>query len=200
MIARRRRLTRLRTTAPPTALETAKPAMLCASPVRTTYTTTVGRPTRDPRRIVDLKSTGFVSRECAGSTLRRQARAPLAAARLENSASRAGTHTETKAVRLGTLAVVRLEGPLAHGNAPCRVEKGWSNQRTNGTRSRGSGQILPLTLAACAEQDRLHQHGLWIWQDTPMTRLRECDKASTACAQSCGEHPRGVEWQARQPT
>ena len=74
--ARRRRFTRLRTTAPPTARETAKPAMLEAPPVFTTYTTAVRPPALAPRRIVNLKSSLRRRREPAGSTTPTKSRGP----------------------------------------------------------------------------------------------------------------------------
>lgn len=80
MMARRRLLTRLRTTAPPTARETAKPAMLEASPVFARYTTAVRPPALLPRRIVTLKSSLRVSRSPAGSTTPTVRRGPDGAA------------------------------------------------------------------------------------------------------------------------
>jgi len=74
--ARRRRFTRLRTTAPPTARETAKPAMLEAPPVFTTYTTAVRPPALAPRRIVTRKSSLRRRREPAGSTTPTKSRGP----------------------------------------------------------------------------------------------------------------------------
>src|SRR5699024_3461336 len=59
VIARNRRFTRLRTTALPTALDTTKPTR-AGSPARSerrqAWTTTLGRPARNPRRITYWKS------------------------------------------------------------------------------------------------------------------------------------------------
>lgn len=129
MTARRRRFTRLRTTAPPTALETAKPAMLFASPVSAMCTTTVRRPDRDPRRITDWKSADDVSRDDAGSTLRRDLGTTLATTCREDRATRTGAHAQAEAVRLSALAVVRLESPLAHSMAPERLNGGGQTAR-----------------------------------------------------------------------
>ncbi|MDQ1734640.1 MAG: hypothetical protein QOH56_891 [Pseudonocardiales bacterium] len=50
--------------------------------------------------------------------LRRQFGAALATTRRQDGAAGAGTHPKPEAVGLGPTAVVRLEGPLAHGLAP----------------------------------------------------------------------------------
>lgn len=76
----------------------------------------VGRPLLVPWRITDWKSAAEDMRKWAGSTLRRQLRAALAAARRENRSAGTGAHTQAEAVRLSALAVVRLVGPLAHGS------------------------------------------------------------------------------------
>ncbi len=51
----------------------------------------------------------------------RQGVAALAPASRDDGAPGACTHTQPEAVRLGTSAVVRLVGPLAHGRAPSRL-------------------------------------------------------------------------------
>ena len=76
MTARRRRFTRLRTTAPPTARETAKPAMLEASPVFAMYTTAVRPPALPPRRIVTRKSSLRRRRAPAANTRPTENRGP----------------------------------------------------------------------------------------------------------------------------
>jgi hypothetical protein len=48
----------------------------------------------------------------------REFAAALATPGLQDGASGAGSHPQTEAVGLGPAAVVRLEGPLAHGLAP----------------------------------------------------------------------------------
>ena len=68
MIERKRRLMRLRVTAPPTARETAKPAMLLALPVCARYTTTELVPALPPRRMTTRKSSGRRRRWPAAST------------------------------------------------------------------------------------------------------------------------------------
>jgi hypothetical protein len=50
--------------------------------------------------------------------LRRQFGAALATTRRQNGTAGAGTHPKPEAVGLSPTAVVRLEGPLAHGLAP----------------------------------------------------------------------------------
>ena len=68
MIDRSRRLIRLRVTAPPTARETAKPAMLLALPVCARYTTTDWVPALPPRRMTTRKSSERRRRWPAAST------------------------------------------------------------------------------------------------------------------------------------
>lgn len=127
------RFTAVRTTAPPTALLTTKPArgggtvspVTCGSisPLRR-WTTSSGRPARRPRRTAVAKSSRRLSRFSVGSTswtCKRsggQAAAALATAVCENRAAGTGTHAQTEAVGLGATAVVRLEGALAHSGAP----------------------------------------------------------------------------------
>jgi hypothetical protein len=76
IMARKRRVTRLRTTAPPTARETAKPAMLLASPVFATYTTAVRVPALAPWRMTRRKSSLRRSRWLAASTTPTKRRDP----------------------------------------------------------------------------------------------------------------------------
>jgi hypothetical protein len=52
------------------------------------------------------------------SALRRELAAALPATGLQDGATRPGTHAQPETVGLGPAAVVRLEGPLAHGLAP----------------------------------------------------------------------------------
>lgn len=76
MRCRRRRFTRLRTTAPPTALLTTKPARAgegtspasCGSGRRNRWTTSSGRPALRPRRTAVAKSSRRLSRCSVGST------------------------------------------------------------------------------------------------------------------------------------
>ena len=68
----------------------------------------------------------------------RQLAAALAAAGGEDGATGPGTHAQAEAVRLGAPAVVRLEGPLAHGSSSMAVDVlavwmtvVWLNERTD---------------------------------------------------------------------
>jgi hypothetical protein len=65
---RRRRLTRFRVTALPTALETTKPARDGGPGLSRACTTSVSRPIRTPRRTQTRKSSEDVNRDVAGST------------------------------------------------------------------------------------------------------------------------------------
>lgn len=119
----------------PTALLTTKPARVegsispgsCGSvaPLVRRWTTRSGRPARRPRRTALAKSSRRLSRLSGDSTTSRSARqlrgefgAALATTVREDGAAGTGTHPETEAVGLGTTAVVRLEGALAHSGAP----------------------------------------------------------------------------------
>ena len=144
MTCRRRRATRCRTTEPPTALLTTSPTrgQLCAragsvalrtrapetgasgaappwtwSGTRTCITTSV-RPARRPCRITVEKSSRWVNRAAAGSTVCRgrsggQLLPALAAARGQDRPAGARPHPEPEAVGTRTTAVVRLKGALA---------------------------------------------------------------------------------------
>ena len=123
--SRRRRFTRLRTTAGPTARLTTKPTF-AGSPPGTTikWALSVRPPARRPVRVTSRNSCGRLTRDCRGSTpppaqpgypaLGGKPRAPLAAARGENRPAGAGTHPEPEAMGLSPPAVVRLERTLAH--------------------------------------------------------------------------------------
>ena len=117
---RNRRLTRLRSTAEPTALLTTKPTDVCP-PVRevtglsSTWVTTVGWEPRDPRRIASLKSPPLRIRFVRGSKgSGGELGATLAATVREDRATRARAHAQTEAVLLGATTVVGLESALAH--------------------------------------------------------------------------------------
>ena len=108
---------------------------------RTTCTTRVGRPARRPRRITWAKSdesrrrcsAGNISvsghhdgdrcsdrRDVNGERTRasgRELAAALTATGGQDRAPRTGPHTQSEAVGLGPTTVVRLEGPLAHGDS-----------------------------------------------------------------------------------
>ncbi len=60
--------------------------------------------------LVETESDKIVRGCCLG----RQFDAALAATCRENGPSRAGAHTKTEAVLLGTTAIIRLKSPLAH--------------------------------------------------------------------------------------
>ncbi len=134
---RSRRVTRCRTTLLPTARETTNPTRGRARrppsvrPARW-CTTSVPRRARDPRRTVTAKSDERRSRWDEGSTGRRvssaganrarpsgrQLATALAPARSDDGAPGTRTHAQPEAVRLRAATVVRLEGALAHGQAP----------------------------------------------------------------------------------
>lgn len=122
MRARSRRLVRLRTTAPPTALETTKPTR-GGCPARASawlaWTTINVEPARAPLgpRKVAAKSALARSRCPAGSTGSSsggELGAALGAAGRQDGATRTGAHAQAEAVGLGPTTVVRLESTLAH--------------------------------------------------------------------------------------
>ena len=123
--ARSRRLVRLRTTAPPTDLETTRPTRggrPARASVMLAWTTTSREPDRTPAasplpRSAAENSARVRSRCPAGSTGRAsggQLGATLAAASREDGATGAGPHAQAEAVGLGPATVVRLESTLAH--------------------------------------------------------------------------------------
>ena len=130
---RRRRFTRLRVTALPTALLTTNPicgpelsdhsSTLPASMSR--CSTTVRVPARRPLRAAVVNRLDEVSRwgrSSTGSARRRSDRelaATLATARGQDGAAGTGTHPQAKPVGLVPAAVVRLERALAHGCLRC---------------------------------------------------------------------------------
>jgi hypothetical protein len=126
-----------------------------------------------------------------GEHLRRELLAALAAASGQDRTSCTGAHTKAEAMRLGTLAVVRLESPLAHGGTP-RHSGGWSNQRTYGTWLTGPGQIPNVPLAHCAKRYRLPHQRINRPHRHAESTLRIGDVISTACAESCGQPIEGA--------
>lgn len=80
---------------------------------------------RPPLRAPDLtaaaKSSPRSMRCAAASTSGSETCAALAATRRKDGAAGAGAHALAEAVHLGATAVVRLEGPLAHGCTPGRM-------------------------------------------------------------------------------
>ena len=137
---RRRRLTRLRVTAGPTARLTTKPTRAgrsASGSVTSRWTTTVSRPARRPRRIARAKS-ALRRRRCevcnTGSSILSgsggaaatvpaggsggQPRAALAAAGGDDRTAGPGTHSQPEPVRLVPPTVVGLERTLAHRCAP----------------------------------------------------------------------------------
>ena len=120
--ARSRRLTPVRVTAVPTALETTMPTSAgpsVAAPWGASSKCTARwvLPARRPRRTANEKSSLRRIRCAAGSTPAPSGRefgAALAATRTENGAPGPGAHAQPKAVCLGATPVVRLEGALAH--------------------------------------------------------------------------------------
>ena len=129
-MARNLRLTRFRTTAFPTALETTKPTTATAgslgSPAR--CRTSEPLPERTPLRTARSKSAGRRIRHGAGSTRARsggELGAALAAPTRKDRAARTGTHPQPETMGLRAAPIVRLERPLGHeslqllrGNAP----------------------------------------------------------------------------------
>src|SRR3954468_15353268 len=121
--ARSRRDTRCRTTLLPTAFPTTRPTRLVPPEGSVSkYTTTEPLRSRRPRLVTAVKSAAR-RRRCAGGNtgerrLGRQLVAALAPAGLQDGPAGPGAHPQTEAVGLGPTAVVRLEGPLAHGLAP----------------------------------------------------------------------------------
>jgi hypothetical protein len=137
---------RLRTTAPPTARLTTKPARAPAAgdvasaagtDGRSRWTTSRGRPARRPRRTAAVKSGRCRSRDAAGSisdrrivaTSGRQALTALPATRGKNGATGTSAHAQAEAVGLRAAAIVRLERALAHSGAPERNRYGRSTGR-----------------------------------------------------------------------
>ncbi len=126
---RRRRSTRCRTTAFPTALLTTKPARTGASAEQAagsevrTCATSLRRPDRAPLRMTSRKSSLRRNRADAGNkpaslprTSGGQLRAALTAAGGHDAPARARPHPEPEPVLAGTATVIRLEGTLTHGS------------------------------------------------------------------------------------
>lgn len=128
--ARSLRLTRLRTTAFPTAFETTNPTTTAAgstcSPAR--WRTSEPFPERTPLRTARSKSAGRRIRCAAGSTRAGsggELGATLAAPTRKDCAARTGAHPQPETMGLRAAPVVRLKRPLGHeslqllrGNAP----------------------------------------------------------------------------------
>ena len=117
-----RRLVRLRTTAPPTALETTKPTR-GGSPARASvcaeWTTTSGEPARaPPGPLSAAENSELVRSRCptgsTGTTSGGELGAALGAAGRQDGAARTGPHPQAEAVGLGPATVVRLKSTLAH--------------------------------------------------------------------------------------
>ena len=83
--------------------------------------TSLRLPLRTPYRTAAKKSSLRSIRCAAGSTSGGETRAALATARSENSSASTSAHALAEAVHLGTVTVVRLEGPLTHGCTPGRM-------------------------------------------------------------------------------
>ncbi len=157
VIARSRRVTRLRTTAFPTALDTTKPtrgARWRSESVIAAWITRNAPPLRAPRgpRTAARNCAASRSRCRAGSTRCSGSEfgAALAAAAGDDRAARAGAHPLAEAVRLGATTVVGLEGALAHGQSP----SGWAG--TLGARCGGrqvtSGSQTASAALVCRSQ------------------------------------------------
>ena len=147
--ARSRRLTRLRTTAFPTAFDTTNPTTTgpwsSGSPAR--CTTRESLPLRAPRRTARSKSAERRIRDAAGSTRAgsgRQLGAALAAATRKDRPSRTGTHPQPKAVGLRSAPHVRLEGPLGHD--VLQLIRGSASSETN------DAGLLPTETTRCTHR------------------------------------------------
>ena len=167
---RRRRRTRLRHTAEPTALETTKPTRGSSPRVaaaaagwsatgeagcaRNACTTRVRRPARTPSRTVRRKSSDRRIRAYVGNTGRppswrpsgRQLGAALAPAGGKDGAAGTGPHPETESVDPTTASIARLERALAHGKAPYIVylTKDCPQMRAANRGHRAGGDLLTV--------------------------------------------------------
>lgn len=90
------------------------------------YTTKWPLRVRIPDRVTAAKSAEARNRCAAGNTKRvgsgRQFAAALATAGRQDGAAGAGAHPKPEPVGLRPTAVIRLEGPLAHGLAPSQIK------------------------------------------------------------------------------
>lgn len=142
MSGRSLRDTRWRTTLPPTDLPTTSPTRTGSEPIGasagstsspdggsgwaaggSTYTITAPARARLPRRVTAEKSDEDFNRCAAGSTRARRRSGRQFATALATPSGKDGTtgassHAQPKTVGLRPPAIVRLEGPLAHGLAP----------------------------------------------------------------------------------
>jgi hypothetical protein len=177
-----RRTTRWRVVLGPTARDTTKPTR-AGSPgkvSRAWCTTSAPRRVRRPRRTVMEKSDERRIRHAEGSTSGarvsrvpgsrrsgRQLATALAAASGDDGTSGTSAHAQPEAVRLGTAAIVRLEGALAHGtrskeivvlaDARCgRLSAGWSA----GTTRRPSADAVRVWAGLYCDPapDRIRRH------------------------------------------
>ena len=143
---RNRRLTRLRVTAFPTALLTTNPMrgpLSSCSSRCTAWTTSVGRLTRTPRRVVRRNSFELRILSDRGSTVvdrgdsGGQSGAALAAPGRHDGAAGAGPHPQTETMGTTATSIARLERALAHGKTPKPSE--WSQFRYGAHTARIAG-------------------------------------------------------------
>src|SRR6266478_1710480 len=122
-ISRRRRLIRLRTTAPPRAFLMLKPNRLCGTSLARKKTVKWELERRFPARYTASNSPRRTSRASRGNPSRpgligREAMASLLAARRQDSAAAFGLHARTEPVRLRAAASPRLKCALRQSNPP----------------------------------------------------------------------------------
>ncbi len=151
----RRRRTRFRVTALPTAFVTMYPKRAGSSGERkTAWVMQYAPPTRRPLRTMLRYSSPRVTRCCLDGTivrvrvkrqLRGELRAALGATCAEDRATRTGAHAKAEAVHLGAAAVVGLERALAHETLRCvELKHPAADDQEIGTGTRGPYKALTL--------------------------------------------------------
>jgi len=104
------------------------------------------------------------------SALRRELAAALPATGLQDGATGAGTHAQPETVGLGPPAVVRLEGPLAHGLAP--------SHRGCRPREAKTAAKIRTTQAVAARKER-HTRTQRYGSDPAKVKPADCDRPQT---------------------
>jgi len=104
------------------------------------------------------------------SALRRELAAALPATGLQDGATGTGTHTQPETVGLCPPAVVRLEGPLAHGLAPSH----------RGCRPRDAKTAAKIwTTQAVAAQKERHTRTQRYGSDPAKVKPADCHRVQT---------------------
>ena len=204
-----RRLVRLRTTAPPTALETTKPTR-GGSPARASvcaeWTTTSGEPARaPPGPLSAAENSELVRSRCptgsTGTASGGELGAALGAAGRQDGAARTGPHPQAEAVGLGPATVVRLEstlahevlrywsgpvGPLSAGGRPNGRNRKPAPRPAPGGSDHGVSRACENGRQACAKVREREPHG----QTSPSGNgdLEDPPAASTATPIASGRH------------